>query len=171
MCNHVRVCIETLNETEWQTLRNVRLTALDESPSAFISQYDTEARYPESKWRSEFTRGKWLIATKNCEVAGIIGMTREPETPLDQCYLEYLWVRPGLRRAGIGSLLVETAIGYARECGVINVSLWVIEGNTAARAMYTSLGFADTGIRQPLNDGSGLHEELMQITLESTRQR
>jgi ribosomal protein S18 acetylase RimI-like enzyme len=53
-------------------------------------------------------------------------------------------VLPACRRRGIGRQMVETLLGAAREAGVGQVTLEAIDRNAAARALYASLGFAET---------------------------
>ena len=73
-------------------LRDIRLAALYESPNAFPSTYEREKAYAEGKWRAEFTRGDWNAGFVDGRAAGLLGVTQEPDTPADACYLEYLRV-------------------------------------------------------------------------------
>jgi putative acetyltransferase len=52
------------------------------------------------------------------------------------------------RRAGVGSALVEAALGWAREAGAHKVSLAVWAHNHAARALYAKFGFVTEGTRR-----------------------
>ncbi|MCW1918395.1 GNAT family N-acetyltransferase [Rhodobacter sp. KR11] len=49
-------------------------------------------------------------------------------------------VRPQARRRGVGRHLMQAAAGFAAENGAETLSLAVTEGNSAARALYSSLG-------------------------------
>jgi ribosomal-protein-alanine acetyltransferase len=52
------------------------------------------------------------------------------------------------RRQKIGSTLVSHFISYTKERGCSQIFLEVRESNTPARALYTSLGFAENGVRR-----------------------
>ena len=52
------------------------------------------------------------------------------------------------RRQKIGSTLVSHFISYVKEKGCSQIFLEVRESNTPARALYTSLGFAENGVRR-----------------------
>jgi ribosomal protein S18 acetylase RimI-like enzyme len=60
------------------------------------------------------------------------------------CYLEELYVVPGLRGKGLGQALMEAAIETARTEGATYMDLGTAETDTAARALYEKLGFSRT---------------------------
>ena len=60
-----------------------------------------------------------------------------------ECYLQELYVVPALRGRGIGRALLEATIERAREAGAAGVDLNTGETDTAARALYESVGFTN----------------------------
>ena len=71
----------------------------------------------------------WLAATGNGEPLGFVSF--------DGTELEHLYLLPGARRRGIGSLL----LAKARELAPDELTLYVFRRNTAARAFYERHGF------------------------------
>ncbi len=69
------------------------------------------------------------------------------------CYLEELYVVPHRRGLGLGRALMEAAIDLARDRGAARMDLGTGEDDTAARALYESLGFSNREGRPdgPLN--------------------
>jgi ribosomal protein S18 acetylase RimI-like enzyme len=59
------------------------------------------------------------------------------------CYLEELYVVPALRGQGIGRALLEAAMDAARAEGATQMELGTAETDTAARALYESVGFTN----------------------------
>jgi ribosomal protein S18 acetylase RimI-like enzyme len=59
------------------------------------------------------------------------------------CYLEELYVVPDRRGQGLGRALMEAAIDLARHEGAAHMDLGTAENDTAARALYESLGFSN----------------------------
>jgi ribosomal protein S18 acetylase RimI-like enzyme len=57
-----------------------------------------------------------------------------------------LAVHPACQRSGVGRRLVEACIEQARDRGARKLSLRVLGGNTAARRLYESCGFAVEGV-------------------------
>ena len=58
-------------------------------------------------------------------------------------YLEELYVVPELRGRGLGRALLETAMDTARTEGADHMELGTSETDTAARALYESVGFTN----------------------------
>lgn len=68
-------------------------------------------------------------------------------------YLEELYVVPGLRGGGIGRALLESAMETARAAGATRMDLNTGETDTAARALYESIGFTN---REGREDGPSM---------------
>jgi len=158
--------IKPLGHDEWQTLRGIRLSALQESPHAFLSTYEKEKSYSEDQWRAEFIRGDWHVSVLGGRPVGLLGATREPDMPAHECYLEYLWVSPECRRTGVAHGMLTTVIGLLRGSGVRTVFLWVLDGNDAAVRLYKRVGFVSNNHRQPLAAHPGRSEERMHLDLD-----
>ena len=62
-------------------------------------------------------------------------------TESEDCWLEDIFVEDAARGSGLGRALVEAAFARARERGCARIELDVNEANTAALALYESLGF------------------------------
>ena len=60
----------------------------------------------------------------------------------EDCWLEDVFVREGVRRSGLGSALVEAVVQRARERACARIELDVNEGNRVALAFYEALGFS-----------------------------
>ena len=60
-----------------------------------------------------------------------------------EAHLQELYVVPALRGQGIGRALLEATIDLAREEGATGIDLNTGETDTAARALYESMGFTN----------------------------
>jgi ribosomal protein S18 acetylase RimI-like enzyme len=156
-----------LTSADWLSLRQIRLTALRESPRAFLAAYDQENGYTEERWRAEFARGDWIIGLLDNEPVSLLGTTREPDTPADQCYIEYLWVAPDCRRSGIASRMLTAVLDRLQATGVQTTFLWVLSGNDPATRLYKQAGFVSTNRRQLLPADPTRSEELLRLDLRS----
>lgn len=98
-----------------------------------------------------------LIATPDTEY--LLGASTREETPsavcqlrfrhsvwtgTEDCWLEDLFVDSRARRNGLGAALVELALARARAHGAARIELDTNEQNSAAIALYSSLGFSAT---------------------------
>jgi ribosomal protein S18 acetylase RimI-like enzyme len=158
--------VEVVTENEWSRLRDIRLAALQDDPSAFLARHECEAAYDERRWRQEFSRGQWNIMLADDKEIGLLGVTREETMSPQECYLEYLWVAPDLRQVGLGSILLRTALDNLRDSGVHTVWLWILTGNHSAMCFYQRFGFQSTNERQLLPDHPAGSEERMQLLLD-----
>ena len=157
--------VEVLTEKDWPRLRDIRLSALRDYPNGFLASHDREVAYGEEDWREEFSRGEWNIVLADDLDVGLLGVTRVPDMPPQECYLEYLWVAPWVRRRGVASLLLSRVLDRLRESGVHTVWLYILDGNDRARGLYQAFGFQTTNERQPLPDHPAGNEEKMRLGL------
>ncbi len=146
-------------------LKHLRLRALKDSPDCFLSVHAIEQQYPDERWAAEFKRGDWYAGMSRHAEVSLIGVTREREMPESECYIEYMWVARRFRRQGIGRYMLQELLGILRESGVKAVYLWVLDGNIAAANLYEQVGFAFTGVAQPLAARPGRSEHQMVLAL------
>jgi ribosomal-protein-alanine N-acetyltransferase len=66
-----------------------------------------------------------------------------------------LGVHDDFRRRGLGSELARSAAAHSRALGASELFLEVAVENSAARALYHSLGFREAGVRAGYYSGSG----------------
>jgi ribosomal protein S18 acetylase RimI-like enzyme len=162
--------VEVLIENDWRRLRNIRLTALDADPIAFLASHKAEAAFTEQQWRQEFLRGEWNVMTAHgpgmdAQDVGLLGVTRLLATPSWECYLEYLWVAPLARGRGVASNLLRLVLDRLRDARVQTVWLYILDGNDGAMRLYERFGFQRTNERQKLPDHPAGSEEKMRLRL------
>ena len=85
-----------------------------------------------------------LVALEDGRVLGYVGMM----CVLDEGQIINVAVHPDARRRGVGRSLMQAAQAYAKERGIVFLSLEVRESNIAARSLYSSLGWEEQGIRK-----------------------
>jgi ribosomal protein S18 acetylase RimI-like enzyme len=158
-----------LGVDEWPTLQKIRLRALKESPDTFLATREQEQNYDESRWRSEFDRGEWIIGLVDGKEISLVGVTHEADADdprREKHYIEYMWVAPECRRSGIGYRMLDFALDRLYKSGVQSVNLWVLDGNTPAAALYEQMGFRRTKVVNLLtNEKPGRSEEAMWLDL------
>jgi len=153
--------VDVLAADDWQTLRRVRLRALEESPDAYLSTYDLEVKWSESEWRRSFVEALWVRVVTEGRIVGLAHAIRVAGRPVDERHLECVWVDPDHRGAGVLRAVVEFLI--KTEPDVREWRVWIIDGNSRARGSYEHLGFELTGERQLLPDESGRYERRLKL--------
>jgi ribosomal protein S18 acetylase RimI-like enzyme len=159
------VDFRVLNEHEWFTLRNIRLTALKDSPDMFLATYDRELEFDEAVWRDEFVRGHWVIGTLDGKPMCLAGLVKAPEITSRDRYIEYMWVDPLYRRSRVAVKMLEFVFDYARLAGLRRIYLYVLDGNEPAFMLYKGVGFRKTKKINRLDAKPGRFERRMVRTL------
>jgi GNAT superfamily N-acetyltransferase len=164
--------IRPLEPAQWETVREVRLGALAESPGAFFATLEQEQAYDEQKWRQRLTETAYFGAWEDGRAPRLIGLVacfpeeRAGGAPAASWHLVAMWVSPDRRGRGIADRLVGAACDLARGRGAARVALWVADANPRARAFYRRLGFALSGERALMRDGDpGSGEARMTLDL------
>ncbi len=89
-------------------------------------------------------RAMGLVAIEQGRVLGYVGMM----CVLDEGQITNVAVHPDSRRRGVGRALMDALEEYSRQNGIIYLSLEVRESNLAARALYGSCGWVESGLRK-----------------------
>lgn len=141
--------------------RDLRLRALLDSPDAFGMTYEVESQRDDGAWRTRVDTNVAdpfatnLIAEIDAKPVAIAVCVFD-ETNRSLCHLFAMWVDPRFRKRGAARALVTSALDWMKRQGAKEAQLSVTEGNEAALSLYSSCGFVDTGLREPLREGSQL---------------
>jgi len=105
------------------------------------ASHDEDGReLDEETFRSALVDAVLFVAEEDGRVVGNLGL--HPDGA-DSAALG-MSVASSWRRRGIGTALVESAVGWGREAGLSELRLEVFEANTPAVALYRKLGFVET---------------------------
>ena len=135
---------------EWETYRQVRLSALADAPDAFASTLERELALGEPDWRGRLTGAPCFLAWRDGLPLGTI--TLLPCNPDNDygapgaSHIVAMWVDPIARGQGVADRLVDAAISQARQDEARAVALWVFDANERARAFYLKMGFRPTDV-------------------------
>ena len=153
------VVVRAATVEEWQVLRDIRLDALRDAPTAFGSTY---AKQTASKRRTgdagspaEPRSSPLRPTTTRPPQTGWSAGSRRSQSTVE---LVSLWVRPHARGLGVGDALVAAVIDWAGTVNATSVHLWLTEANQHARKLYERCGFRSTDERQPMPANDSLFE-------------
>jgi ribosomal protein S18 acetylase RimI-like enzyme len=78
----------------------------------------------------------------------LVGKLLEPDSLRLQRFavLESMRVAPSLRGRGIGGMLIEYFLGWARECGAQQASVTAFAANQRAQRLYQRQGFTPSAV-------------------------
>jgi GNAT superfamily N-acetyltransferase len=160
--------VRTARPDEWRRVRDLRLRALADSPDAFGSTFERERAHAKGEWLRwisgwESAVNRLVVAVDEDEWIGMAVGSRTGDD--ERAHLYAMWVDPRARRAGIGRRLFEAVLSWAEAEGATEIELGATAINRGAVVFYERLGFADTGERHALRDGSPLEVVVMRRRL------
>ena len=159
--------VRRLAPSEWRLLREVRLRALADAPSAFGSTWEEEAARGDEWWITSVAALGWFVAVDGSEVTGLIAGVLGEES--DACHVVSTWVAPERRGSGSAQQLVAAVVAWALDHGSPGLVLDVAEDNPRARRFYEKAGFAPTGAVKPLRSHPGVTTHEMRLELGGRR--
>ena len=166
------ITVRTLGVDDWEQYRSVRLTALLDSPDAFVATHDEESAEGEEFWRARMVRSTRLLAERAGEPVGIASVGPAEADQPDTAQLFGLWVHPLARGTGVATALVRAGAQSAAEAGNRQLHYWVGTDNGRAVAFASGFGFRPTAERRPMrvvSEDDGEEELAMTLPLAGDR--
>jgi ribosomal protein S18 acetylase RimI-like enzyme len=160
------IAIEPITRHTALLFKSARLRALADTPSAFGSTYGREVQLTDAQWleRTAQWTDQWthhgstiFLAIDGSIACGVAGSFLQPDDPA-RAQLVSMWTAPTHRRRGIGRLLVDRVMAWARSRHSRTLSLNVTSNNQPAIWFYERLGFTPTGHTQPYGNDPALLE-------------
>lgn len=158
--------VRRFEAAEWALYRDLRRSALRDSPDAFASTYEASLQIPDVEWQRRLEQvhedeSLPLLALHAGRPVGLAWGAIDQDDAA-RVHLYQMWVDPRARGLGIGRLLLESFIDWAERRFSVAV-LGVTCGNEAACRLYESAGFVPFGDPEPLRVGSDLNTQNMEL--------
>jgi ribosomal protein S18 acetylase RimI-like enzyme len=97
-----------------------------------------------------------LVAEQADEVVGfcsVVAPAHDDDLGRRACEVAAIYVSPARWRSGLGSALLEAAVGRLDDGRWDEATLWVLQDNARARRFYAKHGFAPDGALRQDNEG------------------
>jgi RimJ/RimL family protein N-acetyltransferase len=144
-----RIILRDASPQDAERYRDLRLFALQESPTAFGSDYETSLNHPMSHWEGRLKadeNGLVVFAEQNTQLAGMTGISRRDSSKAKHSAIIWgVYVRPEWRGLHIAGEMIESCCGWGDARGVNIVKLAVVTTNTSAIRCYKRCGFTVYG--------------------------
>ena len=142
--------IRATEEQDWMILKDIRLAALLDTPTAFGVSYQIAITNSDEQWKqraSSETQPKFWLGFKDDKAIGMIGAGVDQT---DRYNLIAMWVEPESRELGVAERLVNAVRSDAINRGFKQVFLDVSPDNLKASRFYRKHGFVFIGEEKPL---------------------
>lgn len=156
------IVVKRMTAEDGLVFKEVRLRALQESPTAFSSTYAKEARFADEEWRKRAARSNGddfigFLAYLDDRACGMVFCFREePDEAVG--VIVSMWVDPVVRRAGVGRQLIGAVVDWAKGRGMGGLKLMVTSVNHGAVAFYLRNGFRMSGKTGPYPNDPAITE-------------
>jgi len=156
------ISIEPISTQNVWVFKAIRLRALKEDPHAFGSTYAKESQLTDADWMKRVQRwngetGVGFLAMDAGVACGLAGSFLD-ENNRGSAVLISMWTASTHRKRGVGRLLVNEVLNWARSRKARVLSLMVVSNDDSAIRFYERLGFTRTGRTQPYPNDPALIE-------------
>ena len=163
------ITIEPITPRNVAAFKEVRLRALREDPSAFGSTFASESQFDDAEWLRRVEcwngeRGAGFLAMDDTTPCGLAGSLLD-ESDATRAQLVSMWTARTHRQHGVGRLLVNEVLNWARARNIRTMLLMVVSNNDSAIRFYERLGFTRTGRTDPYPNDPAIVEYEMSRTL------
>lgn len=141
--------VRSTETKDWMLLKQVRLAALLDTPTAFGVSYQTAAAYNDEQWKERASSAgtEFWLAFEQDRPVGMIGAA---VSSANRFNLIGMWVEPAARGSGAAAQLVEAVKARATVKGFDRVFLDVSPDNARASNFYLEQGFTLLDEWEPL---------------------
>ncbi len=136
------------------------------TPADTVSIYELEKECFSSPWSENAIIESYrfgtafFVAKKEGKIIGYAGVKKI----IDEGYIQNVAVTKEVRNSGVGSALIKKITSWAKENGLLTVSLEVRVSNSAAIHLYEKEGYKKAGLRKKFYDCP--KEDALILTLE-----
>ncbi len=145
---HNITCVE-LHADDRARLRDIRLRALIDSPHAYGGTYENESAFNEDRWRFEFAKQAFVIASVDDVDAAMMYVENLAGDFGATCWIGGCWSDPNFRGVGLMRAMFEFLDKQATSRDWLVQGLGVWTDNELAITAYEKLGFVEMGGPQP----------------------
>ncbi|MDQ7986536.1 GNAT family N-acetyltransferase [Pseudomonas sp. G34] len=142
--------IRATQKEDWQLLKQIRLAALQDTPTAFGVSYETAAADSDAQWqvRAAGERTRFWLAFDDDRPVGLVGGGFRDAIRYE---LIAMWVEPAARGAGVADALVTAVKSRAVALGLEALFLEVAAENVRAVQFYLRHGFVFMDEWEPID--------------------
>ena len=100
-------------------------------------------------------QGAFWVARLGGQIVGSVGVERLPD---GRAELHRLYLDASLRGRGLGRALVDAVLGWCRDAGIMQLTLWSDTRFDRAHRLYEGMGFTKNGEREIPDDPNDTRE-------------
>ena len=130
-------------------IEKMTLDTLNSIQNILFTEFDNFWTYSAFKQELECENSYFIVAKNNDEIVGFAGL----KVIVDEADIMNIVVKKSFRHNGIGSILLEHLISYAKDNNLKTITLAVNEHHLSAIRLYDKFNFDHIGIRKKYYNG------------------
>lgn len=131
-----------LSPDEWRIFKDLRLSALQESPNAFGGTYSDEHIQEESWWRAFIQDCHIHGLFHETNLIGMIGYIYPSKYSDDRALPVSVYIQPGFRGHGLSKMMMDAIKGHImKTTSAVGIDLDHAHDNKRAGIVYEAYGF------------------------------
>jgi len=157
--------IRSLTESDWVSLRDIRLEALRTEPGVFSSTHEAECKWSDESWRSLAQgdeRHQLFGLFDGATLVGITAAFSDRNDPSGQtAMLAMSYIAPAYRGRGLSRLSYEIRLNWVRSrAHFTRVRVSHRRSNEASRRANQRFGFRETGVHETAWPDGAIEDEV-----------
>lgn len=141
---------------DFKRVRELRLSALKDSPNSFGAKYEVLKERPDNYWQQVLKASSWCLVSIDGVDIGLLAVDRADKDRNSDCWLSGWWITPTHRGQGVSKLMAQWVYELCRKNGWQKIGLGVWPDNITAIAVYLKLGFVAADSLLPSRSIPGL---------------
>ena len=137
----MQIVLNRASFNDFQRLKELRLSALKDSPKAFGAKYEDLKDRPDNYWKQLIKVGNWCLVSVDGVDIGLLAVEAADKDRNSDCWLSGWWITQNYRGRGISKIMAEWVYNLCRESGWKKIGLGVWPDNKDAIEVYLKLGF------------------------------
>lgn len=167
------IVVRQSNLADAWNFRDLRLEALQDSPTAFSMDHERSSNYPAKYWEDSLAmddnESAIFFAEHDGHLIGMTGIARGRSAKTRHgADIWGVYVTSSWRGLHIAEGLIRSCTSWAKSRGIVILRLAVVATNKSAIQCYERCGFSKYGVepRSLLYDGKFYDEYLMSLSLD-----
>jgi len=137
----MKLNLDKATTDDFKRLKNLRLSALKDSPNAFGAKYSDLKDRPDNYWQQLIKVSNWCLVSADGLDIALLAVDKADKDRKSDCWLSNWWIDENYRGKGVSKVMAEWVYNLCREKGWQKIGLGVWPDNKNAIAVYLKLGF------------------------------
>lgn len=162
------ITIRKLEKDDYLEYKLIRLEMLQNHPTAFGSDYESESLFSDETWIKRLSKSSvdTYAAFKATEIIGICVVVTNPRLKMKHIStLHSMYIKPEFRGKDYSKVMIRGVIKELKKRKTLRLNLSVATVNVPAISLYKSIGFVEYGVEPQAIKHQNRYYDLVYMSL------